>query len=647
MVSEFAASFTDRPYNDNYFTCSSEKKKQNDDAPFLESYSYIRESAHSMLRDIVCLTIDIKNVSFSAIKELFSNEIPRRLPVIVSNTVFKILSNPENQKKNDHIKKLQLRLFQILVFMGKEWKVLRGIVKEFVSKLFGWEYYYKCCTSFVYMAALKEIPDSVYFLDAMLAQFMEEKFDTAEKVKPFNLFITTLASDCPEIVVNNFSVLYRLIKNEQGGMRSLILSIMEVVLKDRFLRDEFSPEDEVYLLRIQHCLYDQNANVRNRAMNVFSNLIAGCFERKSFPRSFYAKGILLDLAQCLESPLSSVRKHAAQALDVILRKNPFGPDLDIEKLHKDYSLVQKELERLKAIVDDDEFEEELEEKKDMEEENAAKELVSEVLKEYIKNGVYPEKINEMTQEEIMMTEMKTSTMFKNPEEKREAIIELANYFFGYKIENSSEVDFDNLADEMVKTLLKYHVGMIDRDEEERKKYLLEQKKRERVVQMEEETEKLNKILETIHYALHMEECMGIAVNALSRSDRDVEPIIRFIAGCRSFHLRNSESAIKQICKLVYSKNDDVRKYIINTGKEIFFSLNSKDDISDKSTVQKILQVVQGSTMEERCIVTDTLVAIFKKDGIKKGAIHFLWQLAFSNSEETSLLALRVLYACAL
>jgi len=192
----------------------SEKKKQNDDAPFLESFSYIRESVHCVLRDIICLTIDIRGVSFSAIKELFSNEIPRRLPVIVSNTVFKILSNPENQQKNEYIRRMQLQIFQILVFMGKEWKVLRGIVKEFVSKLFGWEYYYKSCTSFVYMTALKEIPDSVYFLDAMLAQFMEEKFDTAEKVKPFNLFITTLAASCPEIVVNNFSVLYRLIKNE-------------------------------------------------------------------------------------------------------------------------------------------------------------------------------------------------------------------------------------------------------------------------------------------------------------------------------------------------------------------------------------------------------------------------------------------------
>lgn len=54
--------------------------------------------------------------------------------------------------------------------------------------------------------------------------------------------------------------------------------------------------------------------------------------------------------------------------------------------------------------------------------------------------------------------------------------------------------------------------------------------------------------------------------------------------------------------------------------------------------------MEGSTMEERAALTDTLVKVFENEKLKRISIDCLWDMAVNQNKEQALLALRVLYA---
>lgn len=76
------------------------------------------------------------------------------------------------------------------------------------------------------------------------------------------------------------------------------------------------------------------------------------------------------------------------------------------------------------------------------------------------------------------------------------------------------------------------------------------------------------------FALQMEDCMKNAIKALTHSQMaEVNEIVKFLSTCRKFRLRESESAVMQICSLLYRNDAEIRNFVIKAGKDIFFSSN--------------------------------------------------------------------------
>uniref|UniRef100_A0AC34R1Y9 Condensin complex subunit 1 C-terminal domain-containing protein n=1 Tax=Panagrolaimus sp. JU765 TaxID=591449 RepID=A0AC34R1Y9_9BILA len=632
----------------DYLACANENnakyRKNDQDAEFRQQFPKISYSCVIQLKDFVCATVGHGAVKVSVIKELYSGNLQPGFARTIISTVLKFLSDPQNQYVRSEVKKFQTPLFQILHFLGWHFKNIRGIAKELVQQFAGFEWLKKA-NSFVFISAFKDLENPDFFLEALIFCYLQEGFENVEKVKRFSLFIQSVAEHFQTVIRNNFNSLFRLIKNEQGQMRSAILSVVDSLLQDMFTRGEFTETDKVYLNTIKHCLHDQNSLVRNKAMNVLKDLITCHSKSGKFPSTFYAEGVLLDIGRLLNDQLSTVRKTAAQALDEILHKNPFGGNLNINKLYEDYAIVQAELDKLRTVIDNNEIELELDAETVLIKEKATVDFVAQVLKEFIDVGNYPEKATtQLSNNDESALHAQICMDFKDLEKRRAAVERMIQYFFTYIIEDPENINFDETVNQMVKISLPYLAGMTDDNEEERKKYSEEQLRQEKRMKMDEARKKLNRILETMHYALNIEKCMEAAMAMLPRANKDVEAIVHFISRCRNFQIRGSEKAIKEVCKLVYSTDEGVSKFIINSSKDVFFSHNTNETISEQSTVQKMLEVMDGSTMEERAVLTDTLIKVFQNEKLKRGSIDFLWNLAITDKNKTSaLVALRILY----
>lgn len=63
---------------------------------------------------------------------------------------------------------------------------------------------------------------------------------------------------------------------------------------------------------------------------------------------------------------------------------------------------------------------------------------------------------------------------------------------------------------------------------------------------------------------------------------------------------------------------------------------SDEAISEKSTVQNLMQVMLNAKLEDRCVLGDTLVAIFQSEPLQTGSLDFLWNTALGDTDEENI-----------
>lgn len=107
---------------------------------------------------------------------------------------------------------------------------------------------------------------------------------------------------------------------------------MEII--KRVFQDDLDKKSEELrdsmLLRLQDHLIDSSAIVRARVLNLWKELA----EKNMIPNRCIRSLLVSEVGNRLYDKGVTVRKNAAYLLAEILKKNQFGSDLDMTRMHK-------------------------------------------------------------------------------------------------------------------------------------------------------------------------------------------------------------------------------------------------------------------------------------------------------------------------
>uniref|UniRef100_A0AC34FDK9 Condensin complex subunit 1 C-terminal domain-containing protein n=1 Tax=Panagrolaimus sp. ES5 TaxID=591445 RepID=A0AC34FDK9_9BILA len=516
-----------------------------------------------------------KEGNTSAIKLLYSpKSIPEGIPRIVAHYIVKLLSVPENGLARSEMRQFYPSFFHILGFMGFEWNVM------------------KCMHLFCVIVTVQYL------------------------------------------------------------IRCATLSAMEAVVV-YFLRQNTHVENQEFILKVFHEIqfffWDPSSYVRVRAAAVVAHIVCENFlddnndvvgdkTKRRFSTDFYAYNFIEKYAILLTDSLVSVRKHAVMAINDILHRNPFGADLDYNKLIEKYHEIYDIREKIEDVPDnDDDVIAKLSERL-----GKFKSVVEEAVAEYLENGNFPEIYEEPPIEDNQISYyVELAEALEKAEDKKSVVFEAVKFCVQC---GTFEAD-KHFSDEIVEYLLsRFHMRNLANMQIDNRAECIAEEHRLRVTRKKEELiRQEHDQLCAAQFALQMELCMKNAIIALKHGQMaEICEIVKFLAACRQFKLRKSESAVMQICSLIYRNDAEIREFVVTAGKNIFFSGNSNENVSEISTVQNLMQVMQHAKLEDRCVLSDTLVFIFESEHLKQGSLRFLWDTAEKNDFNLSTVAVQIL-----
>lgn len=200
-------------------------------------------------------------------------------------------------------------------------------------------------------------------------------------------------------------------------------------------------------------------------------------------------------------------------------------------------------------------------------------IVEEAVAEYFDIGNFAEIDEDPPIEDVQITHyIELAEKMENADDKKTIVFDAIEFCLKCGTFEADKI----FAAEIVQYLLtKFHMRNLANMQLNNRAECIAEERRLRLTRKEDElTRKEHDVLCAAQFALQMEECMKNASNALKHGQMaEISEIVKFLATCRHFKLRDSESAVMQICSLIYRNDPEIREFVVAAGKSIFFSCN--------------------------------------------------------------------------
>uniref|UniRef100_A0A0N5AEA3 Asparaginase n=1 Tax=Syphacia muris TaxID=451379 RepID=A0A0N5AEA3_9BILA len=511
--------------------------------------------------------------------------------------------------------------------------------------------------------------------------------------RPFALFITTLSEKKPQFLNKNVAYIVPFLSDDQPTLRCAVLTaffeIITSIYKEKSLELEACQARDKLLLYLQDHIVDVNANVRSRALQLWTRLA----KSTQIPLVFIQNCLIHDASCRFLDKSIFVRKNAASFLSTFLDHNPFGPSLSsdglkakLNQLYEEYRELQKQspendlvrntveewktiqesiLETIKSVIEHKNEED----RKVNDIFNDAEDFVNGELvnssspekcaeKSVSSDGAVADndalekeicsKINSGMWEEVIIP-------FINNSETRISAVEafvtafLKNSIPNFELNHGDDNLPEKLLDVIYQAFLKYRISEELVNDEQ---MVLEQDKLEG---FEAEVLKVKKKIRFLQYALcfaiEMEKSLELALRSVMTGQaNELSESIKFIVEASKFEVKGSSRAVRELFRVIWKRDNAVQEVLVNAAKDLFVSCNENHDVAIRKTTENLFKVILGATEEERVSIeqvglflftTTVIYSMIQKDVLSVEVYDLIAEVLFSSSGPLRVAALRL------
>uniref|UniRef100_A0A7E4V0F1 Cnd1 domain-containing protein n=1 Tax=Panagrellus redivivus TaxID=6233 RepID=A0A7E4V0F1_PANRE len=637
------------------FGATKSKKNANPNNRDLEDYYKIRAKCLENLYNLFTAKVETNGNIKPVLAVLYETEqLPENLDRILAQLFTVLLSDPENALMRSEIRHSYRHIFSIIGFYNFHWRKT-CIVSGVIDNMPRWDYYKKMQT-FHFLSTIMELPFKDHLLETVLQRFLFKQRDHAtDFAKVFGLFLTTIAGIYPEFLVKKFNNCRGLLESDSTNIRNAMLTVVQAIITHHCIRDsvhENLPLIKTLMNDLFIALTDKTSLTKIKAANIIANIVSeqylgeqqvvGDPTVRRFPMEQYAFGFITQLTHFFTEDHVTVRKAGLSALTQILVWNPFGSNLDkhslLLKQREAHAAYLKALNLVRKAEENDPDEDYV---------SMLSNFVAELqpfVAAYLQGGDFPEKAETPLTPDVLVEKLSPLIVDFNTTEEEATKKEIVIKVFEFALENldidtSSEEAFSNSIDESFQQLwvsgshkLMFHYN-------------------ERMSQLKttckEKHDEVHVNLCALQFAVEMEGAMNAALPILKNQGTELGDIVKFLSTCRKFKLQKSESAVIQICTLLYQNDDSLRKSVIDASIDMFFSKNEDRRLNDISTVQNLLQMIDKADRQDRVTFCDALVHILQAQPLSPGSMTYIWESIKSDDKDRVRLTLQLLRCCAI